>query len=267
MTGADHRPRTAGTLLGNPVSVARNGHFGDAKPKLLLLSHCVPVAGQDPQRSRAWQLVRQASRTHQIYLACLQDGPVNFQHWRALHACCAQVLIEPANPLLRLWQSLTLRIPAALYASRSLQNTLLAARIERHFDAVITTHPALWSLAISYHSRLKICDLRHHTAPPEFPAHAQQGWRHLAQRWLQSWRKPLDCRIAQYADAVLVSPLAPGQSLPLAAHQLLEMPSPMAPARALENFLRPTPFILKLPARVHATPSAHTTTSPITKAA
>jgi len=71
------------------------------RPSLLMVSHCVPTwrpsTGNAEGRRRAWQLLAGVSSTHEVYLACLSDGPVSLQQWRELSKRVKQVVIAPLS--------------------------------------------------------------------------------------------------------------------------------------------------------------------------
>lgn len=120
------------------------------KPKLLMLSHCVPSASErDNDRARGWQLLRTFERSHEVHLACLADGPVSLEHWRCLHARTKQIVIEPPRRW-RQWLGRTIGslspVTGESIAMRGLFRQPIREWIARHeIESVLCTHPALLS--------------------------------------------------------------------------------------------------------------------------
>lgn len=97
------------------------------RPRLLMLSHCVPsAADRSTDRRRAWQLLEAFNRSHDVLLACLADGAVSLSQWRALHGRTKQIVIEPVNRLSR-WGSAAMSGLSPMLS----QSLLMRGRLER----------------------------------------------------------------------------------------------------------------------------------------
>lgn len=131
----------------------------DDRPKLLMLSHCVPHALGGSSRARTWQLLRQASQTHQIYLIATLDAPVCLSQWQPVYNLTRRMVLE-TRP--RLWRG------------PRIGHTLSAWHGAEGFDAVMVTHPSLWRHIASMNQSLRLCDL--HGAPTNHPLE-----RHIAE--------------------------------------------------------------------------------------
>ena len=140
------------------------------KPQLLMLSHCIPDAAGGPDRARAWQLLKLASQTHQVRLACVMDGPVNLNQWRAVNGLAQQIIIE-RHQAHRRFISHLLRPLSKSAANRFIHHTSLMAPTNRwtsgqRFDAVLCTHVAFWRQIRGIATRVEICDLYAPTNTP-----------------------------------------------------------------------------------------------------
>lgn len=138
------------------------------KPRLLMLSHCVPCSDKRGEAShRAWQLLTTFGRSHEIHLACLADGPVSLAHWRALHAKTKQIVIEPARRL-RQWLASLIRMIVP-NASESLAMRGLFRQPVREWSskfelqAVLCTRLSLIDATQSLTSLQRIADLHQQT--------------------------------------------------------------------------------------------------------
>ena len=127
------------------------------KPTLLMVSHCVPDALGGADRVRAWQMLRLASRSHQVSLVCLLDQPTNLAQWRAVNSQVRQFAIEN-HPVRYASRSKSAR------RKRGKSQHVLAEWVKQWtddthgFDAVMCTHPALWRYARLAKTQLRICD-------------------------------------------------------------------------------------------------------------
>ena len=133
------------------------------KPRLLMLSHCIPDAAGGPDRIRAWQLLRLASQTHQVRLACVMDGPVNLNQWRTVNSLAQQIIIERHQAHRRLVGRLMRPLSKSI-ANRFTHHTSLMVPAgrwtkEQRFDTVLCTHPSFWRQIQGIAKRLEICDL------------------------------------------------------------------------------------------------------------
>lgn len=133
------------------------------RPNLLLICHCFPDALGNTGRSRAWQLLRLASRWHRVHVACLWDGPVNLSQWRDVNLLAERIALEPVS----LRQRAVGRSVGAVNgpegdAARwrhSLEGLIEGLCQRARFDVVICTHPALWEQAMCVDARKRVCDL------------------------------------------------------------------------------------------------------------
>ncbi len=149
-----------------------------ARPRLLMLSHCVPGgADRGADRRRAWQLLKAFNRSHEVLLACLADGAVSLSQWRALHGLTRRIVIEPVNRLRR-WGGAALRGLAPMLS----QSLLMRGRLEQpvrqwsaehDLDGVLCTRLGLIDAALLAGDGQRIVD--HHAGlQPDDPrvAHA-----------------------------------------------------------------------------------------------
>ena len=133
------------------------------KPRLLMLSHCIPDAAGGPDRVRVWQLLKLASQTHQVRLACVMDGPVNLNQWRTVNSLAQQIIIERHQAHRRLIGKLLRPLSKSL-ANRFTHHTSLMVPAgrwtkEQRFDTVLCTHPSFWRQIQGIARRVEICDL------------------------------------------------------------------------------------------------------------
>ena len=140
-----------------------NPQPNDDKPAILMLSHCVPDAVGSADRTRAWQLLRLAGHHHRVSLACLMDSPVNLAQWRTVLGQAEQAVIE-ASPPRRWWAGLSHdpRGNTTTWATQPggpLAETIGRWVSRERFDAVLCTHPWLWSYARHIDASIKACDL------------------------------------------------------------------------------------------------------------
>lgn len=123
----------------------------DARPAMLLLSHCVPSPFGDSHRARAWQLLRLAARSHRVSLVCAVDDRVNLDLWRSIHQHVEHLILETSHTLESLAHSRT----------GPTRGSAVSELLCRDFHAVMLTHPSLWNLASGIDTPLRICDLDH----------------------------------------------------------------------------------------------------------
>lgn len=133
-----------------------------------MVSHCVPNAIGDVDRARAWQLLRLVSQSHNVYLVCLLDNPVNLAQWRTVNDQSHQFVIDTAKlPHHRQWwktliggQKPGLRLPHGRLA-RLIDHGWTG----QSFDAILCTHPILLEQIESISTPKRICDLNLDTYP------------------------------------------------------------------------------------------------------
>ncbi len=150
---------------------SRQDQVSADKPILLMVSHVVPQPFGPADSVRAWQWLRLAGRTHRVLLACAQDGPVNLLHWRVLHACAGQVVIEPIDHL----RGALGRLVAPRDSLRAVRGRVARAlqglvREQARCDAVVATHPGLWSLVRDIPAAKRFCDVPAGPAGDPIPA-------------------------------------------------------------------------------------------------
>lgn len=151
-------------MKATPDRAAVEAAAGD-KPALLMLSHCVPQDsgfGNEPERARAWALLRLVSRTHRVFLVCVHDAPVRLADWRALRQHAERVTIESPTLVRRLLgRTISLfdrRTGREVQLQRDLSGTVGAWASEIEFDAVVATHASLWRYAEGIEARVRLCD-------------------------------------------------------------------------------------------------------------
>lgn len=133
------------------------------RPRLLIVSHCVPDATGYSDRGRVWQLLSLAARTHRVSLVCLVDGPVSLSQWRRIHHKAQAPAIQARAALARLvgraWRLVDEPAGESLQIRYVCQNALRSWSGDQPFDAVLSTHPGLWPATNTINTRLRICDL------------------------------------------------------------------------------------------------------------
>lgn len=181
----------------------------DSRGTMLMLSHCVPDPCGDAARGRAWQLLRLANMTHRVWLACVADGPVQLEQWRALANVTEGVQIrQPATmhrfaslPLSCVDQSLR----QSMLIGGSMAQMIDPWRTAMRFDAVLCTHPQLWRDVEATKTDSRLCDLNRPTsitqqiAADSAPLH--RAWWH---RRRSEHHRGLESRVASNCDALIV---------------------------------------------------------------
>ena len=120
-----------------------------------MISHCLPDATGCRDRARAWQLLRQARRQHDVSLICLHDGQMDLAQWRAVQRHVDRLAIEQA----------TLTRYLIDRRNRHVDPTVETWQEQIGFDAVLFTHPALWSSAILAEADVFVGDSAHRSLP------------------------------------------------------------------------------------------------------
>lgn len=133
------------------------------RPALLMLSHCVPDPMGTADRARAWQMLRLASQTHDVHLACIKDEPVHLNQWRQVHSQTHTIVVE-ASPWRRetMGRGLSLIAPNVsdqVRMTSALRRQVRMMRKDHRYDAVMCMHPGLWHLAERVRANVRVCDL------------------------------------------------------------------------------------------------------------
>jgi len=191
------------------VSARNTTRQPDTRGTMLMLSHCVPDPCGDAARGRAWQLLRVASTTHRVWLACIADGPVQLEQWRALANITEGLQLRQPATLHRMASAPVARINAELgqacKLSASMAQLIDAWRGGMHFDAVLSTHPMLWRDAQNTKADMRLCDLnrptsiQHQLAAGASPMHSAWWHRRRSRR-----HRDLEMRVASTCDALIV---------------------------------------------------------------
>jgi len=179
-----------------------------SKPTMLMLSHCVPDAMGETAAARAWQLLKLSSRTHRVFVACIQDSQVNLAQWRAISAAAAGLRIEARIVQAELLGS-GLRLFNAPLADRLQIEPAIRPAIDHWghqdgFDAVLMTHPALMSIAESVDTRYVVCDM----GVPASLQHLRASHRRLFSQWHRNQSRQyqrFEREVAQRCDVLTVS--------------------------------------------------------------
>ena len=138
------------------------------KPRLLMISHCLPEPCGDHHSARAWQLLQLAQGSHEVDLACSVHGSVNLQQWRTAASASHRLSMDTAALPLRLAGSVTGLFNASAATQwqwcHSLSSQIQSwhdqlGRFDQQYDKVICTHPALWQVAQAVNAAQHICDM------------------------------------------------------------------------------------------------------------
>lgn len=138
-------------------------NIGQKRPALLMLSHCVPDPMGTVDRARAWQMLRLASQTHDVHLACIMDEPVHLNQWRQVHSQTQTIVVENC-PIRREAYSRSMSFFASNISDQvrmtsALRRQVRMMRKDTRFDAVMCMHPGLWPLAERVRANVRVCDL------------------------------------------------------------------------------------------------------------
>ncbi len=188
---------------------------GNKRPALLMLSHCVPDPMGTADRARAWQMLRLASQTHDVHLACIKDEPVHLNQWRQVNSQTHTIVVEdcPARRQI-VGRGLSLVAPNVsdqVRMTSALRRQVRLMRKDHRFDAVMCMHPGLWPLAERVRANVRVCDLyqplsmAHEMIAQKSNSYTRQLWhQHRAQQ-----RSEMEQYIACRADILTInSPLA-----------------------------------------------------------
>lgn len=160
-----------------------------SKPRLLMLSHCLPEPCGDGHSARAWQLLKLAQSSHQVDLACMTEAAVNLKQWRTTAAMTHRLSMDAASPHQRLMRHVVglINQPAAAQWRwlDTLGHNIGSWTSQQSYDAVICTHPALWQLARTVDAPQRLCDMdggafstfdfvHANDIPPALPWHAKR---------------------------------------------------------------------------------------------
>lgn len=134
------------------------------RPRALLISHAVPDPLGGPRRARAWQLLRLASRSHDVSLLCVSDGPIHLDRWRWLRYTAARVELLPPARRYALAAAALRPLAAHAAASLRLRSAILPllesdpTLADATWDLVLSTHPDLAEQARRLDAAARFCD-------------------------------------------------------------------------------------------------------------
>lgn len=114
------------------------------RPRLLMISHCLPRRKGSAAQRRAWDLLTTAAEACEVWLATAANGPVNLVHWRDLKAHAQQVCLAGRS----------ITIPQA----KALRQAVTAWSGKTTFDATLCTQPSLWWAAELVETPVRLCD-------------------------------------------------------------------------------------------------------------
>jgi len=161
-----------------PAPLGRGG-----RPALLMLSHAVPDPIGNADRARAWQWVRMAGGSHDIYLLAIADAPVHLRHWRAFAPYTRNSVITPRRWPHRAGRPITLHATGRAAVEQWMDHT--------SFDAVLCTHVAMADAASQIPARVHICDasdppsVRRHQLARLSTAVGERRHRRMAQQFIR----------------------------------------------------------------------------------
>lgn len=209
-----------------------------SKSKVLLISHCLPEPCGNSHSARAWQLLQLASASHDVDLACAVQGSVNLQQWRTAASTTARLHMDTANIRHRAISSLTSLVnePAASQKRwlASLTQGVNTWANQYSYDAVICTHPALWTLARTVNASKHICDMDSTTVFATPASQHDTGNRAFTfsnlsmQTWFDKMERchyeTLHQQVASECDVLTTSHLPRRDTLSAVANDVLHLP-------------------------------------------
>lgn len=177
---------------------------GGKRPSLLMLSHCVPDPMGTADRARAWQMLRLASQTHDVHLACIKDEPVHLNQWRKVHSQTHTIVVEDC-PMRREWLSYGLsyiapNISDQVRMTSALRRQVRLMRKDNRYDAVMCMHPGLWPLAERVRANVRVCDMyqpmsmAHDLIAQKSNSYAKQTWHHHRAHQRAEMEQYIACR-------------------------------------------------------------------------
>lgn len=113
------------------------------RPRALVICSATPQAEGPAGRRRAWELVAAVERSHEVHLAIVWDGPVNYAQWCDLAERTHRLTLLP-RPMLR-----SPRRAIAELASTWNEDTA--------FDAVVCGERDYWPAVASVGARVHFC--------------------------------------------------------------------------------------------------------------
>lgn len=133
------------------------------RPRLLMLSHCVPSELGDAHRRRAWRLLAIASLSHDVDLACVVEDTINLRHWQRLADRTRRVALEGVS-LRQRFASWRVRHEGdearrAAMLRRALLRPLELLEESQKYDALVCSHTQLWPRAAAVSARIRVCDM------------------------------------------------------------------------------------------------------------
>lgn len=124
-----------------------------------MVSHCVPSAVGTIDRVRAWQLLKLAVHTHTVRLVCTHDGPVNLSQWRTVDRQVQHFIIgnTQRHPQRRWWARWSGKPRTETHVNN---NAKILQQLQSHrCEAIVCTHPSLWSDVRTLEATRRVCDL------------------------------------------------------------------------------------------------------------
>jgi hypothetical protein len=173
-------------------------------------------------------MLRLASQTHDVHLACIKDEPVHLNQWRQVNSQTHTIVVEdcPARreALGRGLSMIAPNISDQVRMTSALRRQVRLMRKDVRFDAVMCMHPGLWPLAERVRANVRVCDLyqplslAHELIAQRSNSYTRQLWHnHRAHQ-----RAEMEQYIACRADILTVnSPLAQHTFLNHHCHSLV----------------------------------------------
>jgi len=160
------------------------------KPRLLMLSHCMPDPRGGSDQARTWQLLCLVNQSYSVYLASIVDEAIDLSHWRMVNEQVEQLSLVPTGISSRIGsrclgvfnEPAGVRIAWAGPMHKQTQPWLQ----DIPFDTLLCTHPGLLRQTPQLNMPLMICDLHrpmslhHQRQSGQCPRYRRWWYRHQA---------------------------------------------------------------------------------------
>lgn len=169
-----------------------------SRPRVLMLSHCLPLADGSKEQRRAASLLKVISQDDDVSLACISNEQVRFGQWSAAYDLCGQFVIHRPGTIDRRLAAFGRNWDPTVATSRMFDRiigrTIDMWLANESFDGVLATHPCFWNIARRVRTRALLVDFQAmgsalidgRTSKSVFARRRQEQWtrfgRYIAQR-------------------------------------------------------------------------------------